>query len=164
MKLPFFASRHRSVAMRLPATWLCSLILTGCGGPSQRPASSLSERDRTVLASYEQIRAGLAQDDARAARSGALSLVATLKTSHQDADTKRLLAQTQALLDARALDLERQAFAPLSASLIPLVQGVEGYYVMTAPPGVGADWIQRTSEVDNPYLGKAMHSTGMLQK
>jgi hypothetical protein len=164
MTPPFYTGWHRRGVLGWPAMWLCLVTLTGCGGPSHRPAAELSERERAVLADYEQIRAGLAQDDAPAARSGAFTLLATLKAGQPDPATKQLIAQTQALLAARALDIERQAFAPLSASLLPVARGVDGYYIMTSPPGMGADWIQRTPEVDNPYMGKVMHSTGTLQK
>jgi hypothetical protein len=163
MRLPFLADWRRPVLICWLALCLSAVALTGCG-PSHRPASALAERDRTALADYEQIRAGLAQDDAHAARSGAVALMTTLKAGQPDAATKPLLVQTQALLDARALDIERQAFATLSASLVPLARGVDGYYIMTAPTDAGAEWIQRTTEVDNPYMGKVMRSTGMQEK
>jgi hypothetical protein len=143
---------------------LAAVSLSGCGGQAHRPASALSDHDRTVLVAYEEIRAGLASDDPRTARVGAMALVAELKKNGGDHSSNPLLARSQAFLDARALDSQRQAFAPLSDSLIPLAAGVEGYYIMSSPPGLGGDWIQRTPDIDNPYLGKVMHSSGSLKK
>jgi hypothetical protein len=164
MSSPFsLVSLVRRLMVLLVAFTVGSL-LAGCGGPAHRPASSLSEHERAVLAAYERIRTGLASDDPREAKLGAAALVAELKKSKAAPSSPALLAQAQALLDARALDSMRELFKPLSASLVPLAEGVAGYYIMTSPPGLGGEWIQRTPDVDNPYMGAVMHTSGSLKK
>ncbi len=117
-----------------------------------------------VLDGYEQIRAGLATDDFRLAKRSAAALATALKGDSHDASSARLLGQVQAVADAKALDIAREWFEPLSASLEPLAAGVDGYYIMTSPNGMGGDWIQRTPTVDNPYMGQTMHDAGSLKK
>jgi hypothetical protein len=153
-----------NLSMVLLAAFATGALLTGCGDYVHRSGSALSTSDRQVLADYEQIRASLAADDARSAKSGAVALVAELKKAPASPSVSHLTALAQALADARALDSQRQAFKPLSDSLIPVAAGVDGYYIMSSPPGLGGDWIQRTPDVDNPYLGKVMHTSGSLKK
>jgi hypothetical protein len=158
------------LAPRLRSLWLLAgvftigTLLAGCGGRGHRPASALTDHEREVLDAYEKVRAGLAGDDARMAKSGASELVEVLKKSSASPSSPAVVGNAQALVDAKALDTMRMVFQPLSASLIPIAQGVEGYYIMTSPPGVGGDWIQRTPDVDNPYLGKVMRAAGSEKK
>ena len=158
MLLPLNYVRRRLAALGIV------VFLGGCGGHAHRPASTLSDQDRAVLAAYEQLRAGLAGDDPRKAKRGAAALVAQLQKGLPDRSAANLLDEAQAVANAKALDSARELFQPLSASLVPLAAGVDGYYIMTSPPGFGGKWIQQTPDVDNPYLGQVMHSTGSLEK
>ena len=147
------------------AAGLCLLLANaGCGHAKGRPASSLSERDRATLDGYEQIRAALANDNLRTAKTAASSLAALLRPA--DANTPAPAAYTPAeeVGSAIAIDRARQVFKTLSAKVIPLAQGVEGFYVMTCPLPSAGDWVQQKPEVDNPYLGKAIHTFGELKK
>lgn len=150
------------------ATLLCLLIfstsalLTGCGHQS-RPASSLSEKDRTILAKYEDIRAALAVDDLRAAKRAGKGLATFLKPT-PDSPATPLDGPVGDIAEAPMLDKAREAFLKLSNDLVPTTEGVEGFYVMEAPMPVGAVWIQPTAKVENPYVGKPMRDTGNVRK
>ena len=151
----------------LPAIGLCLMLAdAGCGfgRGNKRPASSLSTQDRTTLDDYEQIRVALATDDLRDAKAAAGSLVAALKPADAHAPAPATLSAAEEVADGFALDRTRQAFKKLSAKIIPLAQGVEGFYVMTCPLPSAGDWVQRTTDPDNPYLGKIMHGYGELKK
>ncbi len=140
-----------------------TMVLAACG-PSHRPASALSEQDRTVLADYEKMRAGLASDDARKVKAAGTDLIACLKKGPATPASNRLIDQTQAVTNAKALDTMRDLFRPLSESLIPLAAGVDGYYILTCPPGFQGDWIQQTPQADNPYFGQVMRNFGSVKK
>jgi hypothetical protein len=161
--LPRILSLSRWPVLSIAPLAVAMLLLAACGR-SHRPASALSEQDQTVLADYEKMRAGLADDNPREVKAAATNLLGYLKKEPASPETSRLIEQTQTVLDARALDSMREVFRSLSNSLIPVADGVDGYYIMTCPPGFQGDWIQRTPEVDNPYFGKVMRNSGSLRK
>ncbi len=160
----------RSRVRRLPAVLivvgLCvTLAVSGCGRRvNTRPASSLSSQDRDALNQYEQIRAALAADDLNSARLAANGLVKLLQPADAKAPAPAALAPAKSVATAPALDRARQLFKGLSAKMIPLADGVEGYYVLTSPLPSAGDWIQQKPDSDNPYLGRAMHEYGDLKK
>lgn len=141
---------------------LAAFALSSCGG--KRPASALTDADRHALDDYEQIRAALAADNAIAAKKAAVTMVANLTPADPKAAAPPLLAPAREVADAQALDTMRQRFEKLSNSVVPMVTGVEGYYVMTSDLPNTVPWVQRNKDVDNPFFGKAMHQVGELRK
>ena len=154
------SQRADSVALLLGAV---SLAVAGCGHHASRAASSLTEKDRATLAAYEEIRAALVLDDLRTAKHTALNLDKALKPT-PDSPSTPLEVAVQEISVASGLDKARTSFKTLSADVIPLVDGVQGYYVMESPVPDGAEWVQTSPEVDNPYVGKPMRATGSLRK
>lgn len=136
--------------------------LAGCGGT--RPASSLSATDKVALDDYEQIRLALADDDARNAKRAAAKMVADLKPADDKTPAPPLLEPAAAVADATALDTMRQRFEQLSDRVVPMVRGVDGYYVMSSDLPNTVPWVQRTKEVDNPFTGKMLHWIGEPKK
>lgn len=139
------------------------LALPGCGRHASRPASALSEKDRTTLTKYETIRSALVVDDLRAAKRAATDLGTFLKPT-PDSPATPLDASVQAIATAPALDKARAGFQTLSASMATLVDGVEGFYIMDSPLPKNAEWVQTTPKVDNPYVGKPMRDIGSVRK
>ena len=113
-----------------------------------------------MLDRYEEIRAALATDDLRATKRAGGTLSAYLK-KNPDAS---LVTDAETISTAVALDRAREAFQPLSAHIVKLADGVQGYYIFDTPIPAGAAWVQKTSEPDNPYTGRAMHDIGTLRK
>ena len=142
---------------------LAILTLGGCGG-GKRPASSLSDPDRLALDDYEHIRAALAADDAMAAKKAAAKMVTDLTPADAKAPSPPLLEPATGVADAMALDTMRQRFEILSDRVVPMVSGVEGYYVLRSDLPNTVPWVQRNKDVDNPFFGKAMHEVGELKK
>ena len=91
-------------------------------------------------------------------------MVTDLTPADEKAPRPPLLEPATAVADAQGLDTIRQRFETLSDSVVPMVNGVQGYYVMTADLPNVVPWVQRTTEVDNPFFGKAMHGVGQLRK
>lgn len=142
--------------------WL-AFALSGCERhAASRPASALSEKDRNLLDRYEDIRAALAKDDLRATKRAGTALNAFVKKTPDAVSS--VASDAEAIGTAVALDRARQSFESLSASMVKLAEGVEGYYVFDTPIPAGAQWVQKTAQIDNPYTGKAMHDIGTLRK
>ena len=131
----------KPLCLLLVALLLGSLIAAGEPAP-------LGAEARAFLADYERIRAALAADDLPAARAAAA-------------------AQPSARPVATATDLTsaRKAFKRLSAEAVALARGQSGYFVAHCSmfPG-GADWVQTTEDLSNPYWGRSMPHCGTLAK
>ena len=67
------------------------------------------------------------------------------------------------LQNAKDLKAAREAFADLSVTAEKLAAGQPGYHVFYCPM-VKKDWVQQTTTVANPYLGKEMLTCGMEKK
>ncbi len=142
---------------------LAVAALGSCGG-GKRPASSLTDADRLALDDYERIRAALAADDAVVAKKAAAKMVTDLTPADPKVSTPPLLEPAAGVANAMALDTMRQRFETLSDRVVPMVNGVDGYYVMRSDLPNTVPWVQRNKDVDNPFFGKAMHQIGELQK
>ena len=161
---PFAFSPSRRLAVTVP-TGLCLLVMAvGCGRANLRPASSLSPQDKTTLDQYEQIRVALAQDDLKAAKASAGAMAASLQSADPKGPGAAALGPASDISTAPAIDRARMKFKQLSAKVIPLAHGVEGYYVLTCPVLSAGDWLQHSASPDNPYFGRAMHDYGDLKK
>ena len=139
------------------------VFLGGCHG-GKHPASPLTVADQRVLDRYEEIRAALAKDDAKAAKQAAAKLVADLTPADPKASAPPLLEAATGVADATALDTMRQRFEKLSVLVVPMVSGMDGYYVMTSDLPNTVPWVQKTKDVDNPFFGRSMHWIGELKK
>lgn len=122
------------------ALGLCAAFASG--------AEPLTEADHAFLARYELIRTALAADDLAAARAAAAAL-----------------PEAKPVADAGDITSARKAFKELSARAIALARGQPGYYIAHCSmfPG-GADWVQTTDTVSNPYWGKSMPRCGTIVK
>ena len=130
-----------------PLCLLLASLLLGSLVHAGEPAP-LGAEARAFLADYERIRAALAADDLPAARAAAASLPAA-----------------QPVAVATDLTTARKAFKRLSAEAVALARGQSGYFIAHCSmfPG-GADWVQTTEELSNPYWGKSMPHCGTLVK
>lgn len=121
-----------------------SLLLAG----SALAAEPLDEDTSRFLAAYEQIRAALADDQLSAAQTAA-----------------KALPEAKAIAEAKSISAARKAFKALSGRAVTIARGQPGYFIAhcTMFPG-GADWVQTTDQVSNPYWGKSMPHCGEIVK
>ncbi len=112
-----------------------------------------------VLASYVKVSAALADDDLAAAKAAAVAVAKHAGMS----DKKEIAAKAEAVAKATKIDAARENFKALSAAVEPLAAGEKGYVVMHCPMA-GADWLQTSAKVQNPYFGKAMLTCGAPKK
>lgn len=111
-------------------------------------AVELTKAQTKFLANYEGVRAALAADDLDAAKRSAANIA--------DSEAARQLSK------ASSLNAARVAFKKLSAEAIQLAKGHEGYYVANCPMA-GSDWLQTTTKISNPYLGRQMSTCGSIK-
>ncbi len=120
-------------------------------------ADSMSMKGE-VLASYLKVSAALAADDLAAAKTAAAAVA-----GHAGMGDKNIAAKAEAVAKAAKIETARENFKALSAAVEPLAAGEKNYVVMHCPMA-GADWVQASPKVQNPYFGKAMLTCGAPKK
>ncbi|WFB34440.1 DUF3347 domain-containing protein [Kiritimatiellota bacterium B12222] len=129
----------------------------------------------TLLPSYLEIQSTLAADDLPAAQAASVLLkqtVAQLAPDEEKNDTLMTLNKSaEAISKSKNIAQARESFRTLSLTMIPLIEHVgiqtkQALYVAHCPmafKGQGADWIQTTPIIANPYYGSQMLRCGSIQ-
>jgi len=128
-------------------TILAAIVLAALAAPGFLQAQDAR------LDQYVAISNALAQDDLGAARTAATKL---------SQESGPLAIPASSVAKADSLDAARQSFRTLSSEAEKLAAGQSGYHVFTCPMA-GADWVQKSTTVQNPYMGKQMSSCGSLK-
>ncbi len=78
----------------------------------------------------------------------------------------KVAKQAEILTGTRNLSSAREAFKPLSKSLIQYLvdHKITGPYVEVYCPMVKASWIQKDKKINNPYMGGSMRSCGTIKQ
>ncbi len=133
---------------------LLSGILAGPAAVTAVAQSSASDSTERVLNNYLAAQSALARDSLKNVSTSAEAMVAA--TRGEGAKAGDIARQAAALAKARSLTKAREAFKPLSQSLIGYLEtnGVPaGTYYELYCPTVKAEWVQTGKEARNPYLG-----------
>lgn len=141
----------RSIPFLL-AVFLCTITV----------ASAADTKHPKTLEQYEMVRAGLAADDLAAAKNGATNLVTAVQ--EEFAGSKPMIDAAEKLAASESLDDARAAFGVISGEVTKVVQGQPGVFVMNCPMVKNGVWIQTTSTIENPYMGKKMLACGEIVK
>ena len=132
----------------------------------------LPQPAQTVFAYYFKLQTRLAQDllhtsqDFRAMQENALVIVTSIRHDSAKTFPDDIAQQAQTLAGAKDLKAAREAFKPLSESLIKYRDAHKeqaGQFVKVFCPMAKAVWLQTGSVVNNPYLGKEMARCGNIQ-
>jgi hypothetical protein len=134
--------------------------------PLRADDSALAEPVKSVLAHYLAIQTNLANDSIKG-----LDEHASAISKAANADATKMLPpevakQAETLAQAKDLKAAREAFKPLSASLIKYLADHEvgkGAYHEAYCPMVQASWLQTGTDIRNPYMGKEMLDCGELK-
>lgn len=136
-------------------------------------AIQLPEPAKTVFGNYLKIQTVLAQDfiqtlhDTTALKDRALAIATSVRHDSAKTFPDAVAQQADTLASATDLKAARQAFKPLSQSLIQYVSknpALIGTYRQVHCSMANADWLQTDSIVSNPYMGKAMMRCGEFVK
>ena len=126
----------------------------------------LMEPVKSVLDHYLKIQETLAKDSIKSVDEQATAIAKAVKGDDMKMLAPDVAKQADTLAQAKNLEAARDAFKPLSASLIKYLAdnkaGVGTYHEAYCPT-VKASWLQTGKAVKNPYMGKQMLSCGELK-
>lgn len=100
----------------------------------------------------------LTNDNLNAAKKAATTLAETAKA----ADQKSVATYAAELAASNTLEEARVHFKAVSEETVKLAAGQAGYYVLTCPMA-NADWVQKTTKVQNPFMGQSMPACGAIK-
>ena len=155
--------RITSLALALAAA--AALLGNSALGAADEPA--LMEPVKSVLNHYLTIQTNLSTDTLKGVDEQAKAIAAAVK-----GDTMKMLSpdvaqQAETLAQAKDLKAAREAFKPLSASLIKYLAdkkaGKGVYHGKVYCPMANASWLQLGKDVRNPYHGKEMLDCGEVK-
>jgi len=119
---------------------------------------------------YLTVQRSLSQDDLTGAQEAALFYISAFQQSKAELNVENLTRHANAIASAANLSLAREAFKPLTGQAKMLFEYLSGgvsspLYVVRcgmAFDGQGAEWIQDSQEVANPYYGASMPRCGSV--
>ena len=136
-----------------------------------------------VFGAYFHIRKALSHDSADNARKGAGHLRETLAAVDMTLVTgdahmawmkalKTLKENAKNISESKDIETARNGFIHMSHAMITVAEtlgtpegaGVYRFHCPMADGGKGADWLQYTSEIENPFYGSSMLKCGELVK
>tara|TARA_R110002096_G_scaffold434832_1_gene658033 strand:+ start:7526 stop:9409 length:1884 start_codon:yes stop_codon:yes gene_type:complete len=135
-----------------------------------------------VLTSYLELHEALASDNLASAKAASEALHSAAETivpnnppDFRDAwmpIQRQLLAHAEHLGGVATLDEARVPFRELSQQIATILrvfgnpshETVRLAFCPMALNGQGAEWVQRASEIQNPYFGSSMHSCGDIHE
>lgn len=127
---------------------------------------ALMEPAKSVLDHYLMIQTDLAKDSVKGLDAHANAIVKAVKGDEMKMLSPDVAKQAETLAKAKDLKAAREAFKPLSASLVKYLaenKAGKGAYHEGYCPMVKASWLQKEPDIKNPYMGKAMLTCGTLK-
>lgn len=137
------------------------------GATANATAGKLSQPVAAVFDGYIQIQTALAGDSLEGVTASAQAIAKTVKEDKANTFSATLGQKADAVAKAKDLSEAREAFKPLSESLIQFAAKdatLSGLYRQVHCPMAKASWLQTASTVSNPYMGKAMARCGEFVK
>ena len=121
---------------------------------------------KSVLDHYLMIQAELAKDSIKGLDEYANAIAKAVKGDEMKMLSPDVAKQAEALAKAKNIKTAREAFKPLSASLVKYLadnKAGKGTYHEAYCPMVKASWLQTSKDITNPYMGKSMLTCGVLK-
>jgi hypothetical protein len=139
----------------------------GMGGMDDKKGGALMEPVKSVYDNYLKIQAELAKDSIKGVDEHANAIAKAVKGDEMKMLPADVATQAEALAKAKDLKAAREAFKPLSTSLIKYLADnkvPKGTYYEAYCPMVKASWLQPDKSVKNPYMGKSMLTCGTIKE
>jgi Protein of unknown function (DUF3347) len=131
---------------------------------AENPA--IMEPVNSVLDKYLMIQTELAKDSVKGLDEYANAIAMAVKGDEMKMLSPQVAKQAETLAKAKDLKSAREAFKPLSASLVKYLAdnkaGKDAYHEAYCPM-VKASWLQKGTDIKNPYMGKEMLTCGTLK-
>ncbi len=130
------------------------------------PAAVLPKPVQTAFDSYLKIQTALAQDSLQGVSANATAIAKAVQSDSTKALPADVAQQAEALAKAGDIKAAREAFKPLSDSLIKYLSANKahrGHYVQVFCSMANGRWLQTGTVVSNPYYGKSMARCGKIE-
>jgi hypothetical protein len=126
---------------------------------------ALTEPVKSVFESYLKIESALANESAVGIGFNASTIASAVRGDSMKMFPKKVANQAEILAGTRNLSSAREAFKPLSKSLIQYLvdHNITSAYVEVYCPMAKASWLQKDKKIKNPYLGGSMRSCGAIR-
>jgi hypothetical protein len=121
---------------------------------------------QAVFDSYIKIQTALAEDSLRDVNAQATAIAKAVQSDSAKSLPAEAARQANVLAKAKDLKAAREAFKPLSDSLIKYLDANKahaGHYVKVFCPMAKARWLQIGATVKNPFFGNSMQSCGKIE-
>ena len=154
--------KSKSLALTLVAA--IGLLLNPALRAADNPA--LMEPVKSVLDHYLMIQTELAKDSVKGLDEHANSIAKAVKGDDMKMLSPDVAKQADTLAKTKDIKAAREAFKPLSASLVKYLADNKigkGTYHEAYCPMVKANWLQTEKDIKNPYMGKSMLDCGVLK-
>jgi|SRR6266850_982971 len=146
----------------LIAAALSALPVAGLAGDE----TALMEPVKSVLDHYLIIQTELAKDSLKGLDEQANAIAKAVKADEMKMLPADVAKHAETLAKAKDLKAAREAFRPLSTSLVKYLadnKAGKGTYHEAYCPMARASWLQTNEAITNPYMGKAMLICGVLR-
>ena len=127
---------------------------------------ALMEPVKSVLDNYLAIQKELTKDSIKGVDQHAAAISKAVKGDDMKMLPPDVAAEADTLAKAKDIKAAREAFKPLSTSLVKYLadnKAGKGTYHEAYCPMAKASWLQTEKEVRNPYYGKEMLDCGELK-
>ena len=136
--------------------------------PAARAADNpaLMEPVKSVYDHYLKVESALASDSVKGVDEHANAIAKAVRGDDMKMLPADVAQEADRLATAKDLKSAREAFKPLSASLIKYLTDnkvAKGTYHEAYCPMVKASWLQTEKAIKNPYMGKSMLTCGELK-
>lgn len=130
------------------------------------PRAVLSQPAQSVFDKYIKAQTTLAQDSLQGISEAASAITETIQGDSTKTFPPQVAEQAGALAKAKNLESAREAFKPLSESLIQYLKANKvptGTYYEVYCEMAKAGWLQTDKTVRNPYFGRSMLRCGKIK-
>ena len=149
------------------AAVLMALPLAGSAAEhKQGDEPALMEPVKSVLDHYLMIQTELAKDSTKGLNEHANAIAKAVRGDEMKMLSPAVATQAETLAKAKDLKAARAAFKPLSTSLAKYLadnKAGKGAYHEVYCPMAKASWLQKGTDIKNPYMGKEMLDCGTLK-
>ena len=156
----------KNTARLLLAFAVVAAPLAAFSADEKKADHALMEPVKSVLDHYLAIQKELTKDSIRGVDEHATAIAKAVKGDDMKMLSPDVAKQAEILAAAKDLKKAREAFKPLSASLVKYLadnKAGKGAYHEAYCPMAKANWLQTEKEVRNPYYGKSMLDCGTLK-
>jgi hypothetical protein len=139
---------------------LCNTAVRAADG------AALGETAKSVLDHYLKIQTQLTKDSIKGLDAQAAAIAKAVRNDETKTLAPEVAKEADTLAKAKDLAAAREAFKPLSASLIKYLadnKTGKGVYHQAYCPMANASWLQTGKDIRNPYMGKDMLDCGELK-